>query len=128
MNEAIMKPLSGRKAVFGIISMVWNGITSSLLLFGLVWFIMNLKDIIYSAALDAAFSAPYSSGGEHDDYSIAGFAISTFYLMGLICAVVGLVRAERPRWPAITGLFLWILPIVVLFSLFVLGSNWNPAQ
>jgi len=37
-------------------------------------------------------------------------------VLELFFAVTGLVRAERPRWPAIVGLVLGMLPLALLLG------------
>ena len=58
-------------------------------------------------------------------YIIALCAAYIPWGLGPIFAVVGLVRAERPHWPAIVGLFMCVLPILttVLFNRYGNGQS-----
>jgi hypothetical protein len=85
---------------------------------------IHLGDVIQ----DAIAAGIAGTGGGHRGlslYSIAAFAGYVFWGLGPIFAVVGLIRAERPRWPALLGLLLTTLPLLTtaLFSYYVDGRQ-----
>ena len=114
MNESTLKPLSGRKAAFGISAIVCFCGGAGLLWHGSHLFMENLPG--WAAAVGGTQGHP---GWWDHDYAIFGGLI--LWVLGLVFAVTGLVRAERPRWPAIVGLVLCMLPL----ALFLFGWAYN---
>jgi hypothetical protein len=76
--------------------------------------------VLAAAAVIAVISVPIARSHPEDGLAIIGFG---FWLGGIMCIVnivislIGLARRESPRWPAITGLSLSVLPALGLVYL-----------
>jgi hypothetical protein len=120
MNEPTIKPLRKRQPTCGIIAAVCLCVAASLYLYG----VGILQDNIQAWAMIMG-----GTQGKADDWwtnSFGGATYATFgglilWVLGLGFAVTGLVRAERPRWPAIGGLVVGMLPIALF--LFIWGYH-----
>jgi multisubunit Na+/H+ antiporter MnhB subunit len=65
-------------------------------------------------------AAPPSGANGHETmgYAFTGLVVGGFTcILSLLFAIIGLIRRERPRWPAITGLVLSFLPAFGAVSL-----------
>jgi membrane protein YdbS with pleckstrin-like domain len=68
-----------------------------------------------------AESVAAASGGGHanriDLWSVVSISLMLFWALGVGLAAIGLVRGERPYWPALVALILGLLPLAAcLFS------------
>jgi hypothetical protein len=102
--------LSHRKAAFGIVAIFCLCGGVSLYLRG----VAILQDNIGAWAM--VMGATQGKGGGWWADSFGGavyilFGSLLLWLLGLAFSVTGLVRAERPRWPAIVGLVLGMVPL-----------------
>ena len=105
MNEPTLKPQRKPRAVFGVISIFC--VCAAGLTF-LIWYSwMTKHKQAFSLVVDPAQFAEGLGSFDGEHAAFLGWAL------GLIFAVIGLVRSERPRWPAFTGLVLWMLPLAV---------------
>lgn len=111
MNEPSSKPLSNRKAVYGSIAILWFCVALCLYLYA--------ADIILEDVQAWAMILGTTQGKEDGGVTYLVFTCLACSVLGLVFAVTGLVRAERPRWPAIVGLFLGMLPL----ALFLLNGD-----
>jgi hypothetical protein len=71
-------------------------------------------------------SAPPSgyNGNETMGYALTGLVVGGFTcILSLVFATVGLIRRERPRWPAIAGLVLSFLPAFGAVSLLLVTGR-----
>jgi hypothetical protein len=116
VNESSLKPMSNRKIAFGTIAIVCFCVGAGLYVYGVVILQDNIQ--AWAAIIGA-------TQGQADGWWIRSFGGATYamfgalmlWVLGVVFAVIGLVRAERPRWPAIVGLVLCMLPLgLLLFS------------
>ena len=115
MNESALKPLRSRKAAFGILAIVWFCVGTGLWLYGVVLF----QDNINAWAMIIGTTQGKADGWWINSFGGASYAMFgslILWVLGLVFAVTGLVRAERPRWPAIVGLVLGMLPLALLLG------------
>ncbi len=110
MNESTLKPSRNRTAVFGSIAIFCSCVAPSLWLYALH---IILRDVLAWGMILAI-----SQGQDDCGVRNAQLGALIFWLLALVFGVTGLVRAERPRWPAIVALVLWcITPLLgCLFS------------
>jgi hypothetical protein len=121
MHEKTLKPLGNRKAVFGSLAIVCFCVGTSLYLYGLHLAQENVSTWAMVIGV---------TQGQADDWwtkSIGGATYAMFaglilWVLGLVFAVTGLTRAERPRWPAIVGLALCVFPFVLCLVLWGYGA------
>jgi len=111
MNESALRPLNNRKAVCGSIAILCFCVTLCLYLYAAH---IILEDVQAWAMILGA-----TQGKEDGAVTYLVFTCLACSVLGLVFAVTGLVRAERPRWPAIVGLFLGMLPL----ALFLLSGD-----
>lgn len=134
MNQNISNQPPVRKPVFGKLSLVAFCLCVCLTVLYLCHRQEACDDIIGTAIASASSSAS-SDGGFFSShwlglyfhwpalYFVAGIVGVHFGLLGSVLAVVGLVRAERPRWVGITGLLLCVCPAV--YALLFWGSAFS---
>jgi hypothetical protein len=106
---------SAKKPAFGIGSLACSGIGGGFCVFTM----MHLKDL----AWDIAFAMAYNvnpAGVPSYGIGVRGFLI--FMLLGTVSAIIGLARAEKPRWPATVGLLVCVIPFAGFLCLALLGG------
>jgi hypothetical protein len=114
---------SCRKATFGKASLVCFCFAA-----GLWFFFITVQSANFGHHVAFAVGVGVASGTGGDSgigplqgyqFTLAGATILP--VVGLACALTGIVRAERPRWPAIVGLVLCAIPSSL--TLFELGRD-----
>jgi hypothetical protein len=111
MNESSLKPLNHPKPIFGIMPSACFCAGAGLYWHGGVVFMDNIAG--WAAAMGTMRG---EVGWWQHDYEL--FGAKLLWVLGLVFSVTGLLRVERPRWPAIVGLVLCMLPLaLILFSL-----------
>lgn len=123
MNEPPLTALRSRKLSLGGIAIVGFFVGASLFAFSVYLCQQNVE--AWAMAMGA------TQGRAHDWWmqSMGGATYAWFggvilWALALVCGVGGLLRAERPRWPAVLGLVLCLLPLMLL----VLGWSYDAVR
>ena len=116
MNETTSDHFNCGKPAFGIASIGCFCLASGLCLL----VALHLKDMMVEIFAGRLYGLPGGTSGPQTGARLASiwdiaclvayFGALIMWLLGSVFGIGGLVRAERPRWPAVIGLLLCIIP------------------
>ncbi len=114
MNEPTQTPPEQRKATYGKISFGCFWVAAGL--FGTC--LLRMDDFIGDIVATVVAAAVSGGGSAVSGWTVVWLGAYALWLTGLGAGIAGLVRKERPRWPAVAGLVLCALPAAqCVFSL-----------
>lgn len=106
MNEPTQTPPEQRKATYGKIS--FGCFWAAAGLFGFLQ--LHLNEAIGDVVSVGVMAGSAGNSPALSPYAAAAYAANALLLVGVAAGIAGLVRKERPRWPAIAGLILCVPP------------------
>ena len=111
MSDLKRQVMNLRHACWGGLSLGCGAVTLGLMALGLFskQFGNAMSDSLVTWGMTGGRSGSASAWWE-----IALASIVALWALGLVAAGIGLVRCERPRWPALVGLFVCLPPSALM--------------